>query len=373
MPVPVAVGGPGNSLGPAAFGLPTWWIGAPNSIATFGDVVSVSPAPIGAPTTVDVTLAIPDAAFFAGFPADDVWRGAYSLVGPLNVKNSGAPPGDAHCYFVGEDDTSITLATPTKTTLGTPHTYEFLCSAPSGGTGTLTLSWMVDGVSQSATGGTPLVLTLLPGTHTIALLAVDALGRCAYQVIRWNELNIPPVADFTFTVDELHVELDASASDDPDDFPGAGTPPVPGALTYKWTFGDGQNATLAIASASHDYANAGSIEVTLIVNDGALDSLPVTKSLTVDDGRNAACFDHAGTLYSALKDPDSPADLRIYRFLSFASGGATREPLSVIPNAKNPSLHSNGHGDVCLACADRASGDVNEYISHDRGASFLPV
>jgi PKD repeat protein len=66
---------------------------------------------------------------------------------------------------------------------------------------------------------------------------------------------LPPVADFTATVDWLAVSVDASASYDPD-----GT-----IVSYEWDFGDGAVATGM--TASHIYSAAGTYLITLNVTD----------------------------------------------------------------------------------------------------------
>ena len=67
--------------------------------------------------------------------------------------------------------------------------------------------------------------------------------------------NALPTAAFTSTVDDLTAAFDASTSSDSD-----GT-----IATYEWDFGDGHTATGV--TASHDYAAAGTYEVTLTVTD----------------------------------------------------------------------------------------------------------
>jgi subtilisin family serine protease len=69
----------------------------------------------------------------------------------------------------------------------------------------------------------------------------------------------------------VEIAFDGSGSSDPDE----------DALTYSWDFGDG--ATGTGVSPSHAYAAAGTYTVTLVVNDGAVDSAPATTTATVED------------------------------------------------------------------------------------------
>lgn len=80
--------------------------------------------------------------------------------------------------------------------------------------------------------------------------------------------NEPPVAEFSTGCAGLTCEMDAAHSFDPDK----------DALTYSWTFGDGQTGTGV--NPSHTYATPGTRTVTLTVNDGNGHTDQATSSAT---------------------------------------------------------------------------------------------
>jgi FOG: PKD repeat len=116
---------------------------------------------------------------------------------------------------------------------------------------------------------------LAPGSsHTYALRVTDPDGNTISRtgntvVVAGGGSNQPPVASFSYGTNGLTVNVNGSASTDPD-----GT-----IASYAWTFGDGGTATGA--TAAHTYAAAGTYTVTLTVTDngGATNSL--SKSVTV--------------------------------------------------------------------------------------------
>ena len=107
---------------------------------------------------------------------------------------------------------------------------------------------------------------------------VDAYAALNYT----SEPNIQPVANangpYTGTEDTA-VTFDGSGSSDPDGDP----------LTYKWDFGDG--STGAGVSPTHTYIAGGEYTVTLVVNDGKVDSTPDTTTADIAEVNDSPVAD----------------------------------------------------------------------------------
>jgi serine protease len=104
----------------------------------------------------------------------------------------------------------------------------------------------------------------------------------AQAALQWTATpNTPPVAnaDGSYTGTEgVAVIFDGSDSYDPDGDP----------LTHTWNFGDGTTGTGV--SPTHTYTTDGTYTVTLIVNDGKVDSDPSTTTATINDVGPVASF-----------------------------------------------------------------------------------
>jgi PKD repeat protein len=110
----------------------------------------------------------------------------------------------------------------------------------------------------------------MSGLYTVQLTVTDnegASGTASADVLV-EEILYPPVALFTYTTDELTVNVDGSGSYDPD-----GT-----IASYAWDWGDGSVMDSGI-TAMHTYAMDGTYTITLTVTDD--DGLTGTASADV--------------------------------------------------------------------------------------------
>ncbi|MBK8756846.1 MAG: PKD domain-containing protein [Actinomycetales bacterium] len=132
-------------------------------------------------------------------------------------------------------------------------------------------SWDFGDGTPAQTGVTATHVYAVAGSYTVTLTVTDDLGAVstASQVIATD--NKAPVAAFTATGSPQHVAVDASASHDED-----------GTVTaYSWDFGDG-TASVSGVTAAHDYAAAGTYQVTLTVTDDLGATATSTQAVTVE-------------------------------------------------------------------------------------------
>jgi len=93
---------------------------------------------------------------------------------------------------------------------------------------------------------------------------------------RVSTSNLPPVADFNLSCDQLNCQFDGGLSRDGD-----------GQInSYSWSFGD--NSQSNNKQPSHQYTSTGTYQVTLTVTDnqGATDTTNQTITVTTDSGSN---------------------------------------------------------------------------------------
>lgn len=121
------------------------------------------------------------------------------------------------------------------------------------GTGTGKISGVLGDSGAAVPVGTAAARTATTSTSVTRDIVFSLVVSPGVDLTSSNEA---PVADFATGCAGLTCEFDAAHSFDPDH----------DALTYNWTFGDGQNGTGV--SPSHTYASPGTRTVTLTVSDG---------------------------------------------------------------------------------------------------------
>jgi PKD repeat protein len=134
----------------------------------------------------------------------------------------------------------------------------------------LTYTWNFGDGSIGA-GASPSHAYASLGTFTVTLTVSDGFGGSASATTTATISNRAPTANpgGPYTgVRGVPITLSGSGTD------ADGDP-----LTYRWTFGDG--ATGSGASAAHAYASLGTFTVTLIANDGRVDSASATTTVTI--------------------------------------------------------------------------------------------
>ena len=224
---------------------------------------------------------------------------------------------------------------------GDPLTYAWtFVSRPVGSTATLT----------NATAVNPTFVPDLKGPYQIQLIVNDGTVNSAPDTVVITVPNLPPLANAgpdQSTIPRLVVNLDGSASSDPDSDP----------LTYAWTFlvrPSGSTAVLNDPTAvmpSFTADRPGVYELQLIVNDGTVDSAPDIVVISTQNRPPVADAGPDQSLFlgpvvaldgSGSSDPDSDPLTYAWSFVSRPVGsaaaltGATTVNPSFLPDLKGP-------------------------------------
>lgn len=202
-----------------------------------------------------------------------LYNKALSLADIQALYHLGSPPQPPvaidDTYFVDED-AALTVSAPGVLVNdtdpdGDPLTA-VLVSGPSNGL----LNFNADGSFTY----TPTVN--FSGSDTFIYKANDGSSdsNLAVVTITVRQVNDAPVASADgpyLGVTGIPVTVDASSSSD-----------VEGAsLTFQWDFGDGSTLVTTQPSITHTYATPGIFTVTLVANDGQLNSVPFTTQATI--------------------------------------------------------------------------------------------
>lgn len=129
------------------------------------------------------------------------------------------------------------------------------------------------GDGQLGSGATATHSYTAASTYVVKLTVTDNRGgksTVSHDVTVTEPPNQLPSADFTASVANLKVSVDAAASHDPD-----GT-----LVDYAWDFGDGHTATGV--NTDYTYLNPGKYTVTLTVTDNRAGTSTTTREVTVE-------------------------------------------------------------------------------------------
>ena len=184
---------------------------------------------------------------------------AYAALASIGPPNN-PPTASANGPYSGTEDTAITFSgSGSSDPDGDPLTY----------------AWDF-GDSNTGSGVNPAHTYLSGGIFTVTLTVSDGRGGTdtATTTATVTEVNDKPVADpdgpYNGTVNEP-ITFDGSGSSDLDGDP----------LTYDWDFGYDNTGTGV--SPTHTYGTAGTYTVTLMVNDGTVNSVAVSTTAEVSE------------------------------------------------------------------------------------------
>ncbi|NOZ52112.1 MAG: S8 family serine peptidase [Gammaproteobacteria bacterium] len=197
--------------------------------------------------------------------------------------------GGAACGAVNRAPVAF-ISGPTSGGVAQPLVFDASGSSDPNGD-TLTYRWDF-GDGTTATGVSPSHAYLVAGIYTVTLVVndgeLDSVPVTAAINIAQNTVPVAVIGGPQAGNAGVPVVFNGSASNDADG----------DSLTYRWSFGDGTTDTTSGAMPSHTYTAAGTYSVTLVVNDGIDDSIPVVATITIADANAAPYADLAMTSVS---------------------------------------------------------------------------
>jgi PKD repeat protein len=140
----------------------------------------------------------------------------------------------------------------------------------------LTYRWNFNG-QATRTGKTAQFTFSSGGNKTIELVVndgkVDSTTKTKTVTVMKPVVNTAPIASFTVVASDLKVTVDGSGSSDTDG----------DTLTYLWTFDGNSLPESTSASAEYTFNSEGTKTISLVVNDGSVNSAEATKMVQVTE------------------------------------------------------------------------------------------
>jgi PKD repeat protein len=210
------------------------------------------------------------------------WNPATGTVVPGTAVNVSGPNIDGHdwrardAFLFAQGGVTVPNVAPvpqfTSSCTGVSCTFDASASSDSDGT-IASYVWDFGDGTAAGVGVNASHVYTASGDYTVTLTVTDDDGDSAslQQQVSVVVPNQAPVAAFTQSCNGLSCSFDGTGSSDPD-----GT-----IASYSWTFGDG--GTSSSATPTHEFAAAGTYEVSLTVTDDDGATTTKTTNVTVID------------------------------------------------------------------------------------------
>jgi hypothetical protein len=326
---------------------------------TLTTVPTGSTATLVPPTAVHPTFGVDKAGtYVAQLIVNDGTLDSLPATVTITTQNS-RPVANAGASQTVVVDTTVTLDGSASSDVdGDPLTFRWaLSTVPTGSTATLATPMTVH----------PTFTVDKPGTYVAQLIVNDGTLDSLPATVTITTQNSRPVANVgpaqTIFVGTT-VTLDGSASSDVDSDP----------LTYRWALTTATAGSLAMLSApttvhpTFVVDKPGTYVVQLIVNDGVLDSLPATVTITTQNSRPVA---NAGAPQTVVAGTTVPLD-------GSASSDVDGDPLTfrwaltTVPTGSAATLVNPTAVHPTFA-ADKAGTYVAQLIVNDGALDSAPV
>ncbi len=253
------------------------WSSYNNSILVGGGLYGNT----GDNTTQAANLSGPIGPVLSGFGASIFELNAVSGL-PPGFEPNDPPLADARVAQSGNEDQSVTFdASGSSDPENDPLTY---------------LWDFGDGQTAQTTSPTVNHTYAFGGAFTVTLTVLDGHGNQSVDttsatIVEVNDVPVANIGNGYAGYESQPVHFDASASVDFDNVDDTSVNDQ--VLTYYWDFGDGNSATTNFAAVDHVYAEAGSYQASLVINDGLVSSLASLTTVAI----TVAPVDNSNKLY----------------------------------------------------------------------------